>query len=314
MRTAINLPDLRIDQIKRGDVVTLPGQGAPSSTLIVLVQKPSRLKRDKIVAHPLKNGSSIYVHHGASRVAARIRFREDGPLNVGKAKIARLKLASPIFAFIGDRFVVRDSSERHTMAGGIVLDPDGNKESLASSVALDDVNSLVRAILARHGFAYRQNLLSKSRFSADEISKVLTNLQQSGEIVLCQHIAADCEFWRKLRVEAIGLIDAVHKQTPERAGVDLRELRSALSIQEAEVIESLVADLSGGDFVRKGSVIARTSHHPTLPVHLAPVEKRIREALTGQPFDPPSRIRFSSTRATGSRTAPWPSPCPRSSE
>jgi len=289
MRTAINLLDLSVDKIKRGDVVTVPGHGAPTSTLIVRLERSPRLKADKTAAHPLKNGSSIYVHHGASRVVARIRFHKNALLEAGKERIAHLKLAAPIFAFMGDRFVVRDPSERHTIAGGIVLDPDGNKESLASSVALDDVNSLVRAILARHGFAYRQNLLSKSRFSADEISKVLTNLQQSGEIVLCQHIAADCEFWRKLRVQAIGLIDAVHKQTPERAGVDLRELRSALSIQEAEVIESLVADLSGGDFVRKGSVIARTSHHPTLPVHLAPVEKRIREALTGQPFDPPSR-------------------------
>ena len=289
MRTAINLLDLSVDQIKRGDVVTVPGHGAPTSTLIVRLERSPRLKADKTAAHPLKNGSSIYVHHGASRVVARIRFHKNALLEAGKERIAHLKLAAPIFAFMGDRFVVRDPSERHTIAGGIVLDPDGNKESLASSVALDDVNSLVRAILARHGFAYRQNLLSKSRFSADEISKVLTNLQQSGEIVLCQHIAADCEFWRKLRVQAIGLIDAVHKQTPERAGIDLSELRSALSIQEAEVIESLVADLSGGDFVRKGSVIARTSHHPTLPVHLAPVEKRIREALTGQPFDPPSR-------------------------
>ena len=289
MRTAINLLDLSVDKIKRGDVVTVPGHGAPTSTLIVRLERTSRLKADKTAAHPLKNGSSIYVHHGASRVVARIRFHKNALLEAGKERIAHLKLAAPIFAFMGDRFVVRDPSERHTIAGGIVLDPDGNKESLASSVALDDVNSLVRAILARHGFAYRQNLLSKSRFSADEISKVLTNLQQSGEIVLCQHIAADCEFWRKLRVQAIGLIDAVHKQTPERAGIDLSELRSALSIQEAEVIESLVADLSGGDFVRKGSVIARTSHHPTLPVHLAPVEKRIREALTGQPFDPPSR-------------------------
>ena len=55
------------------------------------------------------------------------------------------------------------------------------------------------------------------------------------------------------------------------------------------MLESLVADLCEGDFVRKGSVIARTSHRPTLPVHVQPVEKRIREALTGQPFDPPSR-------------------------
>ena len=37
MRTAINLPDLQVEQIKRGDVVTLPDHGAPSSTLIVRV-------------------------------------------------------------------------------------------------------------------------------------------------------------------------------------------------------------------------------------------------------------------------------------
>jgi selenocysteine-specific elongation factor len=148
---------------------------------------------------------------------------------------------------------------------------------------------LVRATLARQGFARRENLLSKSRFSADEISEVLTNLEQSGEIVLSQHIAAHCEFWRKLGAQAIGLIDAAHKQTPERAGIDLSELRSALRIQDAEVLESLVADLCKGDFVRKGSVVAWTSHRPTLPAHLQPVEKRIRETLTGQPFDPPSR-------------------------
>ena len=289
MRTAINLPDLRLDQVKRGDVVTLPGHGMPTSILIVRVVRPSRLSCNKTVAHPLKNGLSTYVHHGTARVAARIRFRENGSLEVGKEKSAHLTLASPIFAFIGDRFVVRDSSERHTIAGGIVLDPDGNKDSLAAILALDSIDSLVRATLARQGFARRENLLSKSRFSADEISEVLTYLEQSGEIVLSQHIAAHCEFWRKLGAQAIGLIDAAHKQTPERAGIDLSELRSALRIQDAEVLESLVADLCKGDFVRKGSVVAWTSHRPTLPAHLQPVEKRIRETLTGQPFDPPSR-------------------------
>jgi selenocysteine-specific elongation factor len=253
------------------------------------VEKPSRLNGDKTVAHPLKNGSSIYVHHGASRVAARIRFRENGSLQAGKEKIAHLKLASPIFAFIGDRFVVRDCSERHTIAGGIVLDADGDKESLAASVALDSVDSLVRATLARQGYARRESLLSKSRFSADEISEALMRLEESGAIVVCQQIAADREFWRKLRAQAIGLIDAAHKESPERAGIDLGELRSALRVQDAEVLESLVADLCERDFVRKGSVIARTSHRPMLPVHVQPVEKRIREALAGQPFDPPSR-------------------------
>ena len=289
MRTAINLPDLRVDQIKRGDVLTLHNHDAPSSTLMVRVEKSPRLNGDKIVAHPLKNGSSMYVHHGASRVAGRIKFRENGSLEAGKEKIARLKLASPVFAFIGDRFVVRDSSERHTIAGGIVLDPDGDKELLAVSVTLDNVDSLVRATLARQGFARRKNLLVKSRFSAGEISEALTNLEKNGEIIVCRDIAADCEFWRELRAQAIGLVDAAHNESPDRAGTDLGELRSALRIQEPELLESLVTDLCKGDFVRKGSVITRTSHRPTLPIHVQPVEKRIREALKGQPFDPPSR-------------------------
>ena len=289
MRTAINLPDLRVDQIKRGDVVTLPGHGIPTSTLIVRLEEPPHLSRDATVPYRVKNGSSIYVHHGTSRVAARIRVRENGSREGGKQKIAQLRVASPIFAFVGDRFVVRDSSERHTIAGGIVLDPDGDKQSLEANFTPDNVESLVRATLARQRFVRRENLLSKSRFSADEISQVMIKLQQSGEIVLCQHIAADCEFWRKLRAEAIDLIDAAHKQNPERAGLDLSELRSALRIQEPELLESLLADLSASDFVRDGSVIGRTSHRAALPAHLQPVEKRIREALTGQPFDPPSR-------------------------
>ena len=289
MRTAVNLPDLRVDQIKRGDVLTLRNHDAPSATLIVRVEKSPRLNGDKIVAHPLKNGSSMYVHHGASRVAGRIKFRENGSLEAGKEKIARLKLASPIFAFIGDRFVVRDSSERHTIAGGIVLDTNADKKSLTSSVLPDNVDSLVRATLAQQGFARRENLLTKSRFSADEISEALTNLEKNGEIIVRRDIAADCEFWRQLRAQAIGLVDAAHNESPDRVGIDLGELRSALRIQEPELLESLVTDLCKGDFVRKGSVITRTSHRPTLPIHAQPVEKRIREALAEQPFDPPSR-------------------------
>jgi selenocysteine-specific elongation factor len=289
MRTAINLPDLRVDQINRGDVVTIRNRAAPSSTLIVRMEKLARLNRNDNDAHALKNGSSIYMHHGASRVGGRIRLRENGSLKPGEEKIARLKLASPIFAFIGDRFVVRDSSERHTIAGGTVVDPDGEKESLAPGVAIHNIDALVSATLARRGFAPREDLLTKSPFTGDEISEALARLEQSGAIVMCRHIAVDREFWRQLRAQAISLIDAGHQKFAERTGIDVGELRSALRVQPAEMLESLVADLCNGDFIRKGSVIARTSHRPTLPLHVQAVEKRICEALNGQPFDPPSR-------------------------
>jgi selenocysteine-specific elongation factor len=289
MRTALNLPDVPVDQLKRGEVVTVPGFGAPGSTIVGLLEKSSRLDRERPLPYRLKNGSSAYVHHGTSRVAARIAWGENGPPDAGQRKIARLRLASPIFAFIGDRFVVRDSSERHTIAGGIVLDADGDMELPVSAATPDDLHSLLRATITPQGFARREVLLRKSQFKTDEISKALINLDQTGEIILRQHIAADCEFWRKVREQAIGLIDAMHRETPARAGVDLNEIRSALRIEEPEVLESLLADLCEGDFVRKGSVIARSSHRPKLPAQVQAIEQRIREALSKQPFDPPSR-------------------------
>ncbi len=290
MRTAINVPDIPVDQIKRGDVVTIAGLGEPGSIPVVLLEKSSRLDPEsRAVTRPIKNGSLLYLHHGTSRVAAKIALREDGPLEAGQKKVAQLKLLSPIFAFVGDRFVVRDSAEQNTIAGGVVLDPEGHKESLTSSLALDDVDSVVRLTISRHGFAQRENLLSKSQFNADEISEALMRLQGRGEIILRQHIAVDCELWRKLSTQAAGLVDEAHKQNPECAGVDLNEMRSALSIQEAHTMEALVADLCAGNFVRKGSVIARASHRPKLPIPLQLVEARIRETLSKKPFDPPSR-------------------------
>ena len=290
MRTAINVPDIPVDHIKRGDVVTIAGLGEPGSILVVLLEKSSRLDREsRAVTRPIKNGSLVYLHHGTSRVAARIALREDGPLAAGQKKVAQLKLLSPIFAFAGDRFVVRDSAEQNTIAGGVVLDPEGHKESVTSSLALDDVDSLLRLTISRNGFAERENLLSKSQFNADEISEALMRLQGRGEIILRQHIAADCELWRKLSTQAGELIDEAHKQNPECAGVDLNEMRSALRIQQAHALEALVADLCAGNFVRKGSVIARASHRPKLPTPLRLVEARIRETLSKKPFDPPSR-------------------------
>jgi selenocysteine-specific elongation factor len=298
MRTAINLPDLHVDDIRRGDVVTQPDQGTPSSSLLVQVEKSPRHNTEKTVRARLKHGSSIYVHHGASRVSAAIRFHETRSLERGEQKIARLSLASPIFAFIGDRFVIRDSSERHTMAGGIVLDPDDKQEFPPSSAVVENIESLLRATVARQGFARREKLLNKSRFSAGEISEAVTSLEKNQDIVVCEHILADAVFWRKTRSRAIELIDAAHKSNPDHSGVDLGDLRLELGIQEPQLIDCLIADLCKNDFVRKGSAIARSSHRLTLPVHLEPVDKRIREVLAARPFDPPSRKTIESDMQT----------------
>jgi selenocysteine-specific elongation factor len=297
MRTALNLPDLGIDQVRRGDVITDRDLGVASSTLTAQIEKSSRLRIKELAARPLKNGSSVYVHHGTLRVAARVKLLKGNGLEPGQKTIANLKLESPIFAFIGDRFVIRDASEQQTIGGGIVLDPDGASFRDAAHLELlsiratdpDDVALCVRSEIVLRGFVPKKTLLNKSHLSAGEISEALMRLQRDNEIVLCEEIVADAGFWQKLRSQAMGLIDNAHKQNLERLGLDLNELRAALRDQPKEVFEALITELCADDFVRKGSAIARTSHRPVLPAGLRPAERKIREALSQKPFDPPPR-------------------------
>jgi selenocysteine-specific elongation factor len=299
MRTAVNLPDVPLHQIKRGDVITIRDLGAPGSTLVVILERSARLHREDRAARPLKNGSSIYLHHGTSRVAARITDLETGQLEPREKTIARIKLAAPIFAFAGDRFVVRNPSERHTLAGGMVLDPnnqdttvdDKHKRSLlmARAAAPDHIGLWVRSEVALHRFVSAKMLLNQSHFSADAIADAVMRLDREKKIVVRGEIIADAQFWRNLRVQAIAVIDETHSQSPDRAGIDLNDLRSALHIQQPAIFEALLADLCDGDYIRKGSVVARISHRPALPGQLKVVEKRIREFLSKNPFDPPPR-------------------------
>jgi selenocysteine-specific elongation factor len=92
-----------------------------------------------------------------------------------------------------------------------------------------------------------------------------------------------------LRGWAIALIDDAHKRNPERAGLDLNELRMAWRDRLPAVFDALISDLCAGDFVRKGSAIARASHRSALPADLQLTKTKIREALSKKPFDPPAR-------------------------
>jgi selenocysteine-specific elongation factor len=305
MRTAINLPDAAIGArsagIKRGDVVTIADLGPPSAALDVLLERSPRLRlsQSAAAARPLKNGATVYFHHGTARVAAKIAFLEKNALACGEEAIAQLRLESPMFAFLSDRFVVRDPSERFTIAGGIVLDPNGDRRNFCNAAQLAllaaratapyDVDLCVRSELAHRGFAQRETLLRKSNFSDDEIAAALLRLQERKAIVLRGEIAADAEEWHDLFRRASALIDTVHENHPEQHGLELAGLRVQLGDQPGDLFASLISDLCANGFVRERSTIGRAAHRAQLPPQTRPAAGKIRTLLAEKPFDPPPR-------------------------
>jgi selenocysteine-specific elongation factor len=293
-RTAINLPDLQPrEDVARGDVVTTAGFET-TTAVAAHVRRSSRLQQSS----PIKSGASVYFYHGTSRVLARVSLLELNALAPGADGIARLELSKPALVFAGDRFIVRDGSEQHTIAGGVVLEVDMADFRSSRHVALlksraaakqDDVDLYAKTELARRGATGRSQLLARSRFSPADVSAALERLAGRGEISLDTNIAADLNAWRSLRERAARLIDETHRQHPQRIGLEVSELRSALNDQAPDVIDALIADLCRSEWVRAGSTIARSTHRAMLPAALEAIAETIHQRLNNKPFDPPPR-------------------------
>jgi selenocysteine-specific elongation factor len=308
MRTAMNLPDVSIGEkeMQRGDLITVQNLGSPNAMIDVLIERSPRLKRNSSAARLIKNGSSVQVHFGTSRTAAKITLFHGGAVAAGQSAIARLRLDSTILAFVGDRFVVRDSSEQNTIAGGTVLDPDADPANFRSAAhiglliervtAPHDVDVCVRSQLKRDAFAECKTLLIKSNFGADEIHGALFRLSQHGEVVLAGDVVAGARYWHGLINSAARIIDRAHEQNPERRGVDVSELRAELEIQSDKLFSAVILELTRNGFARSENQIGRVSHRPSLPPELMTAAENIRATLSAKRFDPPDRKAFSRDR------------------
>ncbi len=294
-RTALNLSLDAVEDVHRGDVITLSDFGGPSSILDALLEISPRADR------PIKDGARVHVHHGSGNTAARIAFHSRKDLIPGERALAQLRVEDLAFVFAGDRFVLRDWSEHSTLGGGIVLDPDAGQRLFHSEArarflspraeAPDDAGSFVASQLARDGAAKKSQMLRKSRLSADAVAAAVSRLQADGSAVVSGEMVIEAARWKKVRQRAIDAIDARHRTHSEQAGLPLTDLRAALELDMpvAEIFDAIVADLCAHEFVRSGNAIRRAAHRPALSPQLQSASARIRAMLAAKPFDPPSR-------------------------
>jgi selenocysteine-specific elongation factor len=303
-RTALNLPGLRPEQLPRGSVVTASSAIESSRAIDVLIE---RSQRDPLPARPLRNASVIQVHYGSARFTARILLLEGRELLPGDRGIARLRCTTPVFAYLGDRLILRDSSGRRTVAGGVILDRHAKGTRFRSraqrsflaerATAPNDLLVLLRTQLKRDRVCQRRSLLLQSNFSAEEIATAIERLRAEGKVFVSGAIVADGSWWGDLRRRAMAAIDAEHAARPEQTGLDLNRFRAALALDDAEVSRALLADLGAHDFSASDGMVRRKSHRPSLPALLEQAGARIRAALAERPFDPPSRKEFASDLA-----------------
>ena len=111
----MNLGRVATEDLARGQVVTRPGTIRP--TLLV----DARLEVLRDVPRPLEHNMAVELYVGAARVEASLRLLDADALGPGESGLVQLRLAAPLVAARGDRYIVRLASPSMTLGGGEIL-------------------------------------------------------------------------------------------------------------------------------------------------------------------------------------------------
>ena len=300
-RTALNLADVDPGVgVHRGDVITLPDLGSSNDCLDVRLDISARATRS------MKDGVRVRVHYGSGNVPAHVALAGAKELPVGERRLAQLRLEAPVFLCAGDHLTIRDWSEQQTLAGAVVLDPDASRRSfrtesrqqwlrrLAESFDTESVAmtaAFIAAYVARDRSVRPSRAFLKTRFSQSEIGTAIQQLVREGCVIAVGDILVEPATWSAALQHSVQLIDEAHREHPERPGLPLTELRSAVTkaFPLDHVFDALVATLSDQGFMRSGAAIHRASHRAALPEPLRAAGETLRRALSAQPLEPPSR-------------------------
>lgn len=318
-RVALNLTDLRVrvdhpamssDAIGRGDVVTTLA-ARTSRRFCALLRRtgtattltgtgPSRL---------LKNGSFVRLHHATSAVRARVRFLDVESLQPGEQCVAIIHSESPLLLFARDRFVLRDESQRYTIAGGVVLDPLTRPRSHRRDEYLkatrdvinhpDDALGFLRIQLARERAMPADAPVAQSDFTTEEAHRAVQRTVSEGSAASAGNLIVARSLWQEARDEIRARIAEHHQAHPESTGLSVSEVRSILLRQLRPdihgpmlhtVAEALLTKLCLSESLCViNGVVRDPSHEPRLPPRLEKPARELSRRLAECGLDPPSR-------------------------
>lgn len=283
-RVAVNLVGAEREELARGDVLGPPGAWRPTRWL------EARIRPVRGLAHPLTARGAYKLYAGSAERDARLRVH--GTDEIGReGAFARISLSAPVVLAVGDRFVLRETGRRETVAGGVVLDPDppgrpgpDPLERLAAREAASP-EDLPALLVAERGTVREADV------------RALT-----GGVPRSEDPAVRAGAWwisaallGALEGAATEHLQRFHAEHPLEPGADLAEvrrvladgLRSGTRAAEPELVEAVVqALLERGALAREGAAVRLPSHRPRLGEHAEDLERLVRAVADGEPTPP----------------------------
>jgi selenocysteine-specific elongation factor len=288
-RTAVNLSGLEHAQVRRGDVLALPGTLPASRRLDArLVVLPG--------AQPLRHHQRLLMYHETAEVMVELALLEGDELRGGEAGWVQLFATEPVVALDGDRFILRVPSPAATIAGGVIVDSAARRHRRRDQAVLRDLAARERADpgtaavleLGKHSWGLADTeLAARLGLTPAAMAMTLAPLLDRGAVRRLASRWLTRDQWDRAVSRVTSALRAYHQVQPLRRGMPKEELRSRTGIP-AELFAELLAVLDAeGTVVDRGGEVAISAHRPALTPDQETAIGAFLAELEVQPFNPP---------------------------
>lgn len=132
-RAAINISNIKKQELRRGCVLAPPESMNPTSLLDVKLQMLQSSERI------LKNNARLHLFTGTDQVLCRVILLDKEELYPGESGYAQLRLENELAVRRKDKFVVRFYSPLETIGGGVILEPNPEKKKRFKADAIEEL-------------------------------------------------------------------------------------------------------------------------------------------------------------------------------
>ena len=229
-RTAINIANIKVEELKRGDVLAAPNSLEESMMLDV------KLSLVKHTNKNLKHWDRLRLYHGAREILCRVVPLDKEITKSGESCYAQLRLEESIVAKKLDNFVLRNYSPLETIGGGIIIDTKPKKhkkfdENVISSLKIKEkgeLEDILEQYLKNNLKSYKtlKDIMSYTGENEELVINAIDKLIKENKVVNINNIYVHTNQYENLKKLIVELLTTYHKKYRLRSGVLKEEVRS----------------------------------------------------------------------------------------
>ena len=229
-RTAINISNVKKDEIGRGDVLAAPDSLEESMMLDV------KMNIIKHVDKTLKHWDRLRLYHGTREILCRAVPLDKEEIAPGESGFVQLRLEESIVSKKGDTFVVRSYSPMATIGGGVIIDASPKKHKRFDEDVIEalkvkekgELHDILEEYLKHNSKNYPtvKDMMSYSGAHEDDIRKALDKLSEEGKIFVIGNMYIHTNHYKKLSEKVNELLSDYHKHNRLKPGILKEELKS----------------------------------------------------------------------------------------